>query len=247
MPLDKNSPVPLYHQLTEALVKMIEDHYVEGDALPTEPELEQRFGVSRMTVRLAMNALADEGLVERKQGRGTFVRSPKITHQLTSITSWTEQMKERGFVPHTVHAEIVVVDPPKKIGALLQLRPGERTVRIKRVRYASGEPMCIMINYVKETLLGGFAEKGLQGESFYETLARDYGIRIAKAQETVEAREATEHEAELLRIQAWSPVLFVTRLSYLPDSVPFEVVHLTSRADRYRYQIMLYAGDAATR
>lgn len=240
MQLDKSSPMPLYHQLKEALIKIIESDYKPGDLLPTEPEIEKMFSVSRMTVRLAMNALVEEGLVFKQQGRGTFVQSPKITHNLKSITSWTQQMKERGLTPKTVALEIKQVTPPKKIAVMLNLSTNETVIRIKRVRYANDEPMGIMTNYLSKAYVPDFLEKGLQEESLYDMLAREYGIRMIKAQETVEAREASEYEAEVLQIHAWSPVLFVTRLSYLEEEIPFEVVHLTSRADRYQYQIMLH-------
>lgn len=243
MQLDKSSPVPLYHQLKEALTRLIEDKYKPGDMLPTEPEIERMFGVSRVTVRLAMSALVEEGLIVKRQGRGTFVQSPKITHNLTSITSWTQQMRERGLVPKTVELELGRIAPPRKIAAMLNIRPEDQVLRIKRVRYASDEPMCIMTNYLNEAYVPGLLDKGLREESLYEVLAADYQLRIVKAQETVEAREASEYEADVLHIQAWAPVLFVTRVSYLQDGTPLEIVHLTSRADRYQYQIMLHASN----
>ncbi len=239
MKLDKSSPVPLYHQLKEKLIQLIESKYEPNSLLPTESEFERMFGVSRMTVRLAMNALVEEGLVVRQQGRGTFVQSPKITHSLTSVTSWTQQMKERGFTPQTVKTELDLAAPPRKIAQMLGISGDERVVRLKRLRYANDEPMCIMINYLVEKRVPGFVEGGFQEESLYRYLEREYRLSIAEAHENVEAREASEHEAEELKIAPYSPVLFVTRLSFLPDRTPFEVVYLTSRADRYQYQIIL--------
>jgi GntR family transcriptional regulator len=243
MKLDKSSPVPLYHQLKDIISKMIESSYHPGDLLPAEPEMERMFGVSRMTVRLAMNALMEEGLVDKQRGRGTFVRSPKITHNLMAISSWTEQMLERGLQPRTVETEIALMEPPKKIAMLLHTAEGEKVIRIRRVRYANEEPMCIMINYLKESVAPGLDKRELSDDSLYGFLEKEYRVRFTKAQETVEAREASEYEAEKLHIQAWSPVLFVTRLSYLPDGNPAEVVHLTSRADRYQYQITLHSSQ----
>lgn len=240
MKLDKSSPVPLYYQLKDALAKMIELKYKPGDLLPPEPELEKMFEVSRMTVRLAMNELVEEGLVVKQRGRGTFVQSPKIVHKLTAITSWTQQMRERGLVPRSVETEIGRIEPPKKLAAMLDIGPNEPVVRIKRVRYANDEPMSIMINYLRESYVPGLADKNLGDDSLYELLAEEYGIAFTKAQETVEAREASEFEAEKLHIKPWSPVLFVTRLSFLPDGSPIEVAHVTSRADRYQYQIVLH-------
>jgi len=239
MKLDKASPIPLYHQLKEKLAQLVDEKYKPGDLLPSEPEIERMFDVSRMTVRLAMGALVEEGIIVKMRGRGTFVQPPKISHSLSSITSWTQQMKERGLVPKTVDAELARMEPPRKIAAALGLAPQEHVIRIKRIRHANDEPMCIMINYIRESAVPGLLDRGLNDESLYTVLSRDYGLRIAKAQETVEAREASEYEADVLKIQPYSPVLFVTRLSYLSDETPFEVVHVISRADRYQYQIML--------
>lgn len=241
MRLDKSSPIPLYYQLKEALAKLIESGYAPGDMLPSEPEIEKKFEVSRMTVRLAMNALVEEGLVVKQQGRGTFVQAPKITHRLSSVTSWTQQMLERGMTPKTIQTELDRIEPPKKIKLLLGLEESEPILRIRRIRHANSEPMCVMVNYVRERYVPGLMDNGMTEESFYSLLEKKYRLRIAKAQETVEAREATEEEADKLKVELWSPVLFVTRVSFLPDGSPLEVVHLTSRADRYQYQIMLYS------
>ncbi|MBE3557712.1 MAG: GntR family transcriptional regulator [Ktedonobacteraceae bacterium] len=219
---------------------MIEQNYKPGDMLPTEPELEKMFGVSRMTVRLAMDALVEEGLVIKRQGRGTFVQQPKITHDLKSITSWTQQIRSRGLIPRTISTKIERVAPSRKLMQFFQIDEQEPLICIKRVRYASDEPMCIMINYLREKDVPGLLEKGLQRESLYETLEQEYGIVIAEAQDIVEAREAAPAEAEELHIKAYSPVLFVTRYSYLPNNQPLEVVYLTSRADRYQYHIILH-------
>lgn len=241
MQLDKDSPIPLYHQLKEELTKMIERKYSPGDLIPTESEIEELFSVSRMTVRLAVNTLVEEGLVIKRQGKGTFVQSPKITHSLSSITSWTQEMLDRSLTPKTLTTEYSEMVCPRKIAQLLKLtNPEQQVIRLKRIRYANDEPMCIMINYLVKQEIPGFNEQSLKGESLYKVLAEKYGVIITKAQETVEAREASEYEAEVLQIEPYAPVLFVTRLSYLPSDKPFEVVQVTSRADRYQYQMMLH-------
>jgi GntR family transcriptional regulator len=241
--LSKDKPVPLYHQLKEALIEMIENKYSPGDMIPTESELEKMYSVSRMTVRVAINDLVKEGYVSKRQGRGTFVLSPKITHNLISITSWTQQMKDRNLEPKTVEITMTQEAPPPKISKMLQLDQREKVIRLKRVRHANDEPICIMVNYLREKYTPGLLEKGLKGESLYQFLADEYNVYFDKAQETVEAREAYELEADILGINPWSPVLFVTRLSYIKETIPVEVVHLTSRADRYQYEIMLHAND----
>lgn len=112
--LDKSSAVPLYQQLKEILQKKIENEMKPGDALPTEPEIEEKYKVSRMTVRRAIDELVIDGLVYKKQGKGTFVREAKIVHDVEKVTSLTEEMQERGMPLETIATDISTIVPSKK-------------------------------------------------------------------------------------------------------------------------------------
>lgn len=237
--LDKNSPVPLYHQLKVELVKMIEKEYLPGDCIPTEPELEKMFGVSRVTVRQAVAALVQEDILYKQQGRGTYVQLPRITHYLSGIISWTNQIRQRGLEPKTIFQEITRIYPSKSLQQLMRIGPKEPLIRISRVRYAGEEPMCIMENYLLEKKVPDLLENNPSFESLYQLLQEEYGIVIRKAQETVQARQASQEEAKKLKIKTGLPVLYVRRISALEDDEIFEVVSVTSRADRFQYIVML--------
>jgi len=238
--LNKSSSIPLYQQLANKLRDMIEKNYKPGDMIPTESEIEKMFDVSRMTVRKAVDELVQDGMVEKRQGRGTFVKEQKITHNLGRITSWTEEMLQRGQPIETLSTDITEVTPTKRMRHEMQLEPGETMIRIKRLRASRGEPLSIMVNYLRSRFVPGFLQKGLLYESLYEMLEKEYNIRLEHAEETVEAREASELEAESLRIPIWSPVLYVTRFSFLSGNVPFELTHVTTRGDRYQYRVKLH-------
>ena len=240
MRIDKTSHTPIYIQLKDILVEMISDNYSDGDLLPSEPELEKMFGVSRVTVRQAVNILVEEGMVEKQQGRGTFVQKHKATHKLMVITSWTEEMTKKGFTPSTVDMTITRISASRKIKNMLNMLDEESVVRIRRVRYADNEPICIMTNYLNESYVPNLVEEGLLGESLYSTLKDRYGLRFVKAEVTVGAREATSSEAELLDISEWSPVLLVTTVTYVDEETPAEVVSIVSRADKYQFENILY-------
>ncbi len=237
MRFDRRAGIPLYVQIRDALIGEIAG-MEPGETIATESELEKRFGVSRITVRKAMDALTAEGVLVRQQGRGTFVREPKLTHELNNITSWTEQLKALGYEPGTTHVECETTDPPMRIARMLKLR-AERVVRLRRLRLADGEPVSIMINYLPERMIPGLVDSGMERESLYEQLEERYGLAPAEAVDTVETRKATEQEAELLKIQPWTPVISVTRVSYLADGSPLEVALATSRGDRYQYKVRL--------
>jgi GntR family transcriptional regulator len=210
-----------------------------GDMLPTEPEIEKMYQVSRMTVRKAIEELVAEGRVSKQQGRGTFVQSPGIIQEAGKITSWTEEMKLKGKETKTIGLQILEIYPSNKLAADLSLKKNEKVVCIKRVRVVDGEPLAIMVNYLRSTAVPGLLESGLTSESLYEELENRYNIVIERATERIRAREASELEAISLNIPPYSAVLQVTRLSYLSDGMPFEVVEMTTRADRYQYHIEL--------
>lgn len=237
--INKQSSVPIYFQLKEILRDYIENHLKPGDMIPTEPEIEKKYKVSRMTVRKAIDELVSEDLVVKKQGKGTFVQAPKITEEMGGITSWTEEMRQRGQEAETIGLEIKEISPSKKLMMELQLDKNEKVISLKRIRTIHGEPIAIMVNYLRSKYIPGFLETGLQKESFYEHIESVYGITLDKANELIQAKEASEFEAEALKISPYTSVLHITRVSYLPNDIPFEMVEMTARADRYQYRITL--------
>jgi GntR family transcriptional regulator len=234
----KNLRVPLYLQVREKLREEI-SHMEPGRAIPTERELESRFGVSRMTIRGAIDDLVIEGLLVRQQGRGTFVQKPKLTHELNTITSWTEQLESLGYVPRTAQLEVEEIEAPERVAFAFNLKKEARVVRIRRVRLASQEPITLMVNYLPSYLVPGLAEKIPLRESLYELLEREYGLTPASAVDTVESRSSTDDEARRLKIEPWAPVVCVTRVSHLEDERALELAQAVSRADRYQYRVKL--------
>lgn len=237
--INKQSSIPIYQQLKELLREHIEKELKPGDAIPTEPEIEKTYDVSRMTVRKAIDELVAEDLVVKKQGKGTFVQPPKITEEMGGITSWTEEMRQRGQEAETTGLEIKEISPSRKLTSELRLDKNEKVISLKRIRTIHEEPIAIMVNYLRAKFIPGFIKSGLQKESLYEHIESVYGIYLDKANELIQAREATELEAEALNISPYASVLHITRVSYLPNDVPFELVEMTARADRYQYRITL--------
>lgn len=236
--LNRKSGVALYVQVRETLRREL-DQMADGQSLPSEAAIEQRFSVSRITVRKALEDLASEGLLTRQPGKGTFARKPKYTHYLNAITSWTEQIRALGYEPSTARAKLETTVHSEYFAAALQMPEGEPAVKLRRLRLASGEPISLMVHYIPEELVPGLADTGLQSESLYEHLEKTYDLTPALASDTVETREAKDQEAEFLEIRPRSPVIFVTRISYLEDGTPLEFVTVASRGDRYRYKVAL--------
>ena len=230
---------PLYRQVAAALRAEIEARLQPGQTIATESELERRFGVSRITVRKAIELLAQEGLLVRRQGSGTFVARRLVTEELGVLLGWTDSMRMQGLEPQTVDCEMLRVVPPTWVSLALRLDPEapEPVLRIQRLRYADGEPLCLMTDYLRPHLVPGLEAEGLLGESLYETLERRYGLTLARVEDTVGARAATIMESRLLGLTAGSPVLTVARITHLPDDEPIDASAVVARADRYAYRV----------
>jgi len=232
----REANTPLYQQVSRALREYIAASLKPNDMIPTEPELEAHFGVSRATVRRAVDDLVDDGLLARRQGAGTFVLGPKMTYEPAKLASWSESIRALGQTPRTRTTRIQEVNGPTWVRERLRLAPGESIVWIWRLRIAGEEPMSVMVNYVPSRLTPGLVERGLEYESLYDALRETYGHTPSRAEDEVEAKLVTDDEAALLSVAPGSPLIEVRRTAYLADETPMEVSIVRSRADRYRYR-----------
>lgn len=231
--------VPLYVRVREHLRNMLLDLKL-GEVIPAEPVLCKRFRVSRITLRKAIDELVSDGLLIRRQGRGTFRAAPKLIHELNSITSWTEQIKQLGYTPRTAERSIEELKAPRPIAAMLEIPANQSVMVMRRLRLADGEPITQMVNYLTSNLIPGFADAMHNSESLYQVLADRYGLVASDAIDTVTSRAATDMESERLGLEPWAPVLAVTRTAYLEGGKPFEVSVAISRADRFEYRVKLF-------
>lgn len=202
--LQADSPVPLYYQLQAKIKRLVEEgHFAYGDRLPSERQIAEMVMVNRLTVRQALMALVNEGVLTRKRGLGTFVAPPKLEHGLTKLTSFTEDMHKRGLKPSTRVLSLSVQSVEKKVNLLLGLGAHEDIIVIERLRLADDKPMALEVAHLPCRRFPGFMalRVDLAYASLYDTLRLHYGIEFARASETLEARVASVREAELLGIQ----------------------------------------------
>src|SRR3954454_22941108 len=165
-----------------------------GTAIPSERQLSADLGVSRLTVRAALDGLAREGHLVRRRGSGTYVQQPKIAQELT-MTSFSEDMRRRGMVPGSRTVSIQSELAGARLGRALQVSPAEKVLVIKRWRLADGQPMAIEALHLPEWLVPGLEPKDLDNGSFYELLAGRFGIHIAEGVQAIEATVTNEGEA----------------------------------------------------
>jgi GntR family transcriptional regulator len=233
-PLDKNLPVPLYHQLQCVLKAEIESGKWQPDEqIPTETKIAERFGISKITVRQALQALAEQGYIRREQGRGTFVARRKFDEGPRELTSFTEEMKRHDLVAssHVLAQSLMVADD--SVSDALRLSANELVFVLRRLRLANGEPMGVQTAHLPAALVRGLEKENLENVSLYETLQGRYGLYPARARETYFASLADREASELLRIPVGSPVYAAERVTLLPNEKPFEFVRSVMRGDRY--------------
>lgn len=241
--LDRRSPIPLYHQVAEALRQEITARRLRpGDLLTTEEEVERRFGVSRATARRALEELVDEGLVERVTGKGTRIARPKVQVRLPNMLSFTEEILRLGMTPSSRVLSLGTVAPDEDVAGHLELGEGELVARLERVRYADGEPIVYMVDYLPSQLAppSGEVLEAAHG-SLYAFLATR-GVEVTEALHIIEARDVPEEVAQHLGVAPGAPALFFRRTTYDREARPVVYEESFCRADLYRYTVRLRRG-----
>ncbi len=204
-----------------------------GEAIPSERQLSSTLGVSRLTVRAALDELVREGMLVRRHGSGTFVSEPKIAQELT-MTSFTEDMRRRGMTPASRTLELRVAPAGAYLGRLLHVSPSEPVVIISRLRLADRETMAIETLHVREALVPGLSARDLERQSFYEILSGRYGIDIVGGLQTIEPTVTNEVESEALGVPLHSPAFLFERTTRSATGEIVEYVRSIYRGDRYR-------------
>jgi GntR family transcriptional regulator len=220
---------PRYLRLAEALKADLERGLM-GRVLPPERELARALGVSRSTLRRALDLLEAEGLLTRRQGSGTYA-AQRATFQ-ARLQGFTEEMEALGFKPATrlLKGERARATPEEAFH--LRLSPGEEVWRLERLRLADGEPMAL-----EKASLPAWALEALPEGSLYQALEAR-GLRPARALQRLRAVLAKEEDA-LLGVPPGSPLLHLERVSYLADGRPIEFVKSRYRGDRYELLVEL--------
>ncbi len=233
----RQNGIPLYLQLKEYLLKSIETEYRPGDRLPSEGEIERQYGVSRITVRKAIEELAREGIVSKKQGKGTFVMEPKVLYDANTIGSLTQRLAKENRQLSTRSIEYILITDEHHVKDMLGCK---RLLLIKRFRVLDGKPFAIMHNYICADRVPQI-ESRFTIESLYTFYQETYGIVFAKAEEIVEARAATREQARMLEIEENAPLLSLQRLSFGPDGEAIEFSDILIKANMYKHKIHLSA------
>ena len=237
-PLDPNQSLPLYQQLQRAIKEAIEQHLLgPDDALPSERQLAEDFAVSRITVRRAIEGLAQEGWIVSRQGSGNFVCT-RVEKNFAKLTSFSEDMRARGRTPHSVWQDpsqgTVTPDEALKLG----LSPGTLVYRFRRLRFADDAPMAVECATFVASCLPPLEQIG---ESLYLAL-EELGNRPVRALQRLRALLLNSEQAKLLEAKTGDAGLLVERLGYLRDGRAIELSQSFYRGDMYDFIAELNAG-----
>ncbi len=236
-PLDETSAQPLYQQLQRALRGAIENGIIgPDDALPPERDLAEMLGVSRITVRKAIDELVEDGLLIRKQGSGTFV-SNRVEKNFAKLTSFSEDMRARGREPRSVWLNRAEGTVTPEESLTLRSSPGTPVFRFHRIRYADDAPMAIEYATVIASCLTSLETVE---SSLYEALERT-GNRPVRALQRLRAVLLTAEQAKLLKAQEGEAGLLVARVGYLKDGRAVEYSQSYYRGEIYDFVAELSA------
>ncbi|MEO5312987.1 UTRA domain-containing protein [Pseudarthrobacter sp. AG30] len=234
--IDRTSGTAIYVQLREILRTYISQSCPPGSALPSERDLAERFGLARMTVRQAIDALVGEEVIERVVGLGTFVRRPKLDLQV-KLTSYSEEMQRRGMVPAAKVLSFEQIGASAFLARELQLDEGTPLVRFRRLLLADGEPMSVDENFIPAHRVPGLLD-GEPPTSLYNVLSEQYGLVMEWGEDMIEATAASPSTARLLNVEVGAPLLKIQRHAFVARAmVDYSVSYY--RADRYKLWVPL--------
>ncbi len=232
--------VPVYIQIRDALRSEIMGGSLRhGQQLPTENELAAQFNVSRMTIRGSIEGLVSEGLLYRRQGVGTFVAGPRLHRDRSRPTSLSDE--EDGKDVRVSVLEIKVIPASARVATALDSPQGSHVIRIKTLRYTHGTPVTVETAHILYRLFPGVLNENLEVTHLW-TLLEKAGVRVGRAIQRVEAREASKSIARLMGISEGAPVLFQESTLYADDGTPVEFSYCYNRGDLYSLTVGLERG-----
>ncbi|WP_218221534.1 GntR family transcriptional regulator [Nesterenkonia sp. Act20] len=226
-----------YHDVRNQLLDRL-DQMSAGDPFPPERDLAQELGVSRMTLRRAIDELVARGAVRRRHGAGVFALGPKLDQPLLA-SSFSEDMRARGLRPGARTLAFEVLPAGARFGRRLNIDPSAEITRVTRLRLADDEPIAVEELNVPRHLMPDLHAADLEDRSFYDLLRERLGISVRRSVQTIEPTVLDSDEAKDLNVPLHSPALMFERTSWGPEGQPIEFVRSLYRGDRYKIRTEL--------
>ncbi|WP_268912748.1 GntR family transcriptional regulator [Lentilactobacillus sp. SPB1-3] len=229
--------LPIYIKIHNEIKRNVEaGRWKVGDRIPSERELSTDFGVSRMTLRQAIQTLVDEGILERRVGSGTFVASQKVQERMAGVTGFTDLMLAQGKKPSSKTISYHTMEPSLSEMEKLGISENDLVLRMERIRYGDDVPICFEVATVPESIIEGL-DKAEVTSSLYRSLEQKKGLSLGKAKQTVSAMLASERIAEFLDIKRGDPILRLRQTTNLQNGQPFEYVRTQYVGERFEFYL----------
>ena len=243
--INRQSKSPLYTLIEENFRDLFLDGRLKtGETIPSEWELAEMYGVSRLTVRHAMDNLVRQGWLNRRHGVGTFVANPRVAEISPSRLSFTEQMRAIGRTASSRQIGIQTLPATSEIAAHLHIQEGDPVIEITRVRLADGEPMVFETSYLSQKRFPGLDESiDLSDKSLYEYLNTKYQTTIAAMDQTLEPVLMAESEAVHLETQAGALAMYSEVIAFSSEGDPIEYCWSVTRGDKSKFYFSFRRGE----
>lgn len=239
------NPAPLYAQIKEALRdRILDGSYRQHERIPSESELMEEFGVSRITVRRALGDLESERVIFRLAGKGSFVSKPTPVQSLTRLEGFAEAMSGQGFEILNRVVSVATIGAPDDVAERLHVRAGTPVTEIRRVRLLNREPVSFDVTFVPTSLGDRLAREDLAGRDIFVIIENDYAIALGHADLHLDATSADAETAGHLKVAKGAPILHIERLTWTAAGRPLDFEHLYYRGDGFRHRIRIERGNA---
>ena len=231
--INRQSFTPIYIQIAQAIIQNIHEGSLSyGQQLPSERELAERYNVSRLTARQAIDELVQRGIAYRMQGKGTFLARPKI-REASGLLSYSDELRQRGLEPTSKVIVQQIITASDDVATKLQLPNGADVFQLNRVRLANGQPVAVEYAYINLNLLPDIHQEDFENLSLFEVMRHHYGVYPVWAEAEIEARLVSKQEAQWLDMQLKQAVLVAHRVTYTEEFHPIEVVDSIYPGDRF--------------
>ena len=239
--IDKNSPVPYYIQLKEALLKYIEINQLKsGKQLPGEHDLCKIFDLSRTVIRQTLSVLEQEEVIVRRKGIGAFIASKKITEGLVQkLTGFHQDKAGKRITPVSKVLNQKVVPSDFLVSENLKIKPGTPVMMIERLRFIDDQPIVLVTSFIPYQMCKGMEQEDLTHQSYSMLLESKYNIFMARGERTIEAVLPTKEQCRLLSINKNVPLIKIESISFLSSGIPIEYHYAFHRGDNSRLKLEL--------
>jgi GntR family transcriptional regulator len=234
-------PLPYYLQIYELLKESIDDNeWKPGDFIPSERILSEKFNVSRITIRKALDTLMIEGYIRKIQGKGVTVCKPKIEERiLDRLIGTFQDLQEKGFKIKTKLINFSIVTPNESVKSKLNLNDDENVIRIERLRFVDKEAYHYSKIYLPEKFFKDVDKNLLTNKSLYSVIVENYNYKINKINRRIEAGIASEADSKLLNVKSGAPILFFENFTFSENDIPIEYSINKIRGDMAKFEVEL--------